>query len=230
MKGEEAMEIFKLVKAKGMLPAKMEDLVPLSFIGQTAVTFYRQMIKGFDQLKMTEAQRKRTLQDGQEAGEMLLDIETRIGELAYEVERTKPIPMATPSGSLIGTKSSGKPLKHERLGMTEKRMKQSQIISKHPDIVERVKAQARENEDIPTRTAVVNEIKYQKEKERRKETEGKQTEVKAIIAIEQVQYLNALDRCITILPQKPPTKWNEDALKEATAKARIIIKRLEVFQ
>lgn len=92
-----------------------------------------------------------------DAGEMLLDIETRIGELAEKEERAKPKPTG-----YIGTGSlpSGKPPKHERLGMTEKRISQSQAIAKHPEIVEKVKAQARENEDIPTRTAVVNEIRY----------------------------------------------------------------------
>jgi len=212
MKGEEAMEIFKLIKAKGMLPAKMEDLVPLSFIGQTAVTFYRQMIKGFDQLKMTEAQRKRTLKDGQEAGEMLLDIEARIGELLPSAEEAIKTPVTRPTG--IG---------HHRAI-------QARAIKNHPEIVEKVKAQARENEDIPTRTAVVNEIRYQKEKERQKEADKDREDSKDLIAIEQVQYINSLDRCIIVLPQKPPTKWNEDALKEATAKARIIIKRLEVFK
>ena len=226
MKGEEAMEIFKLVKARGMLPQKMEDLVPLSFIGQTAVTFYRQMIKGFDQLKMTEEQRKRTLKDGQEAGELLLDIETKIGELATKEkpEFYKGIPKDR--RALQGIVD-----KHKRLSLpSKKRMHQAEAIHKHPEIVEKIKAKARENEDIPTRTAVISQINYEKEKQRRKEAEGKKIESKTVIAIEQTQYINALDRCITILPKQPPKKWNENLLKEATAKAQIIIKRLEVFK
>jgi len=221
MKGEEAMEIFKIVKAKGMLPAKMEDLVPLSFIGQTAVTFYRQMIKGFDQLKMTEVQRKRTLKDGQEAGEMLLDIETRIGELLPSVEEmgTKEVRQRAGAGQ--------RSLPQE---MTSRRAHTARAIAKHPDIVERVKAQARENEDIPTRTAVVNEIRHVEEKKRHEGAESKRTESKALITIEETIYINALDRCISILPQKPPKKWDEIALKEATAKAKILMKRLEVFK
>ena len=215
MKGEEAMEIFKLVRAKGMLPKKMEDLVPLSFIGQTAVTFYRQMIKGFDQLKMTEEQRKRTLKDGQEAGEMLLDIEARIGELLPSQEEA--LKTACPTGG-----------RQKRFGgMSHHRATQVRAIAKHPEIVEKVKAQARENEDIPTRTAVVNEIRYQKEKERK--AEAKPIESKTVISIEQAQYINALDRCIMILPKQPPKKWNDDVLAEATAKAQILINRLEVF-
>jgi hypothetical protein len=81
MKGEEAVELFALIKQENLLPGKVEELVPLSFIGQAAVSFYRQKIKLMDQLKMTEDQRRATLRDGQDAGEMLLDIEARIGEL-----------------------------------------------------------------------------------------------------------------------------------------------------
>jgi hypothetical protein len=46
---------------------------------------------------------------------------------------------------------------------------------------------------------------------------------------DQIIYINTLDQCIRILPQKPPKNWNENALKEATAKAIIIKNRLEVF-
>ena len=42
--------------------------------------------------------------------------------------------------------------------MSEQRMQQSQQIAKHPEIVERVKAKAKEADDIPTRTAVISEI------------------------------------------------------------------------
>jgi hypothetical protein len=45
MKGEQAVEIFSLARAKGLLPEKLTDLVPLSFIGQAAVSFYRAKIK-----------------------------------------------------------------------------------------------------------------------------------------------------------------------------------------
>lgn len=225
MKGEEAMEIFKLMKQRGGLPQKLNDLVPLSFIGQAAVSFYRSKIKLMDQLKMTEAQRKATLRDGQDAGEMLLDIETRIGELALK----EPAILAPDRPKGRGRAPSGQPLKHERIGISEHRMKQSEAISKHPEIVEKVKAQARENEDIPTRTAVITEIKYQKEKERRKEAEGKQTESKAVMAMDEKLYINALERCITTLPKQPPKQWSEIGFKEAKGYAQILMGRLEVF-
>ena len=165
MKGEKAVEIFSLIKKNNLLPTKLEDLQPLSFIGQAAVKFYRDKIKLMDQLKMTEDQRKATLKDGQQAGEMLLDIETRIGEIAMKETRILGKPESSQPGRLSGSKPSGKPPKHERLNMNEKKMRQAQQIAKHPNIVAQIKAKAIENEDIPTKTAVLGEIKRRKQVE-----------------------------------------------------------------
>ena len=91
MQTEKATVIFDLVLKEKMLPQKLDDLMPLSFIGQTAVNFYRGKIKMMDQLKMTEEQRETTLKDGQQAGVLLLDIEARIGEIALSEPRAKSI-------------------------------------------------------------------------------------------------------------------------------------------
>ncbi|MBS3919096.1 MAG: hypothetical protein KG012_09415 [Deltaproteobacteria bacterium] len=129
---------------------------------------------------------------------MLLDIGAGIGELAEKIppEKYQGIPKGHRDGKA----------RHEKIGISHKRLHHAQAIAKHPEIVEKVKAQARENEDIPTRTAVISEIKYQKEKERQKEGDKNRKDSRSLIAIEQVQYINALDRCITILPQKPTYK------------------------
>jgi hypothetical protein len=230
MEGEQAVEMFKLIKTQGGLPTKIDDLVPISFIGQAAVKFYQTKIKLMDQLGMTEAQRKATLRDGQDAGEMLLDIEARIGELAEQEERVAPIVVRDPTGKhQAGSVPSGQPLKHERLGLTATGMRHAQTIHRNPIIVAKIKAQARENEDIPTKTAVLNAIHYEREKERQAAAAPVREAMRRAYPEDQALYISALDQCIHILPQKPPQDWNQDALREATAKAIIIRRRLEVF-
>jgi len=72
---------------------------------------------------------------------MLLTIEGRIGEIALKEPQAQSKP--TPKGGSI---PSGKPPKHKRLGLpTQRKMQQSQQIAKHPEIVEKIKAQARES-------------------------------------------------------------------------------------
>ena len=51
-------------------------------------------------------------------------------------------------------------------------MKDAEKVAAHPEIVERIKKKAKENEDIPTKTAVISEINYEREKKRRKEAGG----------------------------------------------------------
>jgi hypothetical protein len=87
MNEEEAVKVFDLVVKGKMLPATLDKLVPLSFIGSAAVKFYQAKVKLMDQLGMSEVQRKATLADGQDAGEMLLNIEARIGELISSTPR-----------------------------------------------------------------------------------------------------------------------------------------------
>lgn len=220
MEGGKAVEIFGLVVKNNMLPQKLEKLVPMKFIGDAAVKFYCDAVKHMDEIGMTEDQRKATLQDGQDAGELLLEIESRIGEL---------LPTPTVMKDTAVRSKSGKGERSLPEGMTSKRAFHARAIANHPDVVAKIKQEARANEDIPTRTAVLNRINYEKERKRREVAEGKRKEIKAIIAADQIQYLLALDKCISVLPQKPPKTWNESAFAEAKAKAKIIIRRLEVF-
>jgi len=48
MNEEENMKIFELIVKEGMLPATIEELMPLSFIGNAAVKFYQEKINLMD--------------------------------------------------------------------------------------------------------------------------------------------------------------------------------------
>ena len=84
-----------------------------------------------------------SLVSGQKAGEMLLDIEARIGEMLPSNEEIARQRSEQYKGRPL-TKQKG--LKQRPEGLTVLRAHQARAISKHPEIVERVKAQARENE------------------------------------------------------------------------------------
>ena len=76
---------------------------------------------------------KNLIRDGQDAGEMLLDIEARIGELLPSREEVRA--------------SQNQGLKQKRIlpdGMDWKRSSASRAIKENPAIVAKIKAQARE--------------------------------------------------------------------------------------
>ena len=87
------MEFFKLVIANKLLPAKLDELVPMSFVGTAAVDFYRKKLKLMKELGVAEEQRKVTLRDGQQHGAMLLDIVARIGQIAAAEPKAKAKPV-----------------------------------------------------------------------------------------------------------------------------------------
>jgi hypothetical protein len=146
----EAVKIFDLVVQGKTLPATMDKLVPMSFIGSAAVKFYQAKVKLMDQLGVSEEQRKATLADGQDAGVMLLNIEARIGELIESVpEREKKA-------------AAGRGERSLPVEVNKDRSKAAQAIHRNPAAVAEVIREAKENEDIPTKTAVLNKIKHQK--------------------------------------------------------------------
>jgi hypothetical protein len=76
---------------------------------------------------------------------MLLNIEARIGELSKEMpkENYRGIPKDARDGGS----------KEDRLGIPRLRIDNAQAIHRNPAAVAAVIKQARENEDIPTKTA-----------------------------------------------------------------------------
>lgn len=222
MTEEEAVKIFDLVVREKMLPATLDKLVPLSFIGAAAVKFYQAKVKLMDQLGITEVQRKATLSDGQDAGEMLLNIETRIGELVDATE-TK-IVRTGPHGS----RSAYPPELSGEEG--HKKRKNATAISRNPAAVKAIIKEARENEDIPTKTAVLNKIALDKEKARREAAE-KREKPDIVVSLEEQKALNALEGLVAKCPRADewPKDWHEPAFKQAQGYVKIIFKRLEVF-
>ena len=181
------------------------------------MSFYKAKVKLMDQLGMTEDQRKATLSDGQDAGRMLLDIEARIGELYAAVPRKTKDGSSTAYKEAVGGDSHSK---------EHKRAEGSQAIHRNPAAVAAVIAEAEENEDIPTKTAVLNRIRYETEKQR----SSKQKEKDALeMTISGIEYQGKLMRVLDILPTRPPRELNDKDFAAIRGLVAIIFKRLEAF-
>jgi hypothetical protein len=228
------MNTFEIAVQSKKLPKTIDKLVPLSFIGATAVEYYKNQIKLFDNLKMTDEQKRKTLKDGQDAGVMLLEIEKRIGEISETMpslkkgELEKEAEFFHMKGKSASTKS--RTIKAKKLGLKNKsQLKIAQTIKNHPATVKRVIKEAIANDDIPTKTAVVNKIRFEREKKRRKAAEKKKQENKLVIAADEQQYINALERCISIIPRTPPKVWSDEGFALAQGVASVLVKRLKAF-
>jgi len=199
------------------LARPLADLLPMRFMGEVAVNAYRGLIKRLDDLPLSLEEKESRLKDGQDAGKALLMIEARIGELL-------PSPDATYKASRV---PSGKGQRSLPGKMTPQQAHRARAIAHHPHEVEEVIREAEENEDIPTKTAVLNKIAYKQELARKKNgREATQFEMKG----EAFLYLTKLQQALSFIPATPPKDLLERDFITIKALALLIIKRLEVFQ
>lgn len=217
------MEVFnELIKYEpNFLDRPLKELVPLRFLGEVAVDAYRALIKRIDNIPMAQEEREAKLADGQDAGKALLTIEEKIGSLYNDIPSTENASHADRASQ------KGKIETIEEYGISRRDAQRAQEIFDNPKEVQEVIKEAEENQDIPTKTAVLNKIKYKKEVERVKGTREKtQMELRG----EELSYNMKLQEVINILPPKPPSNMTDKGYLINKKYALIIINRLEVFK
>lgn len=204
------MEVFKeLVKREPDLLARpMEELVPISFIGDAAVAAYRTIIGQLKRMDQLDEQNKKTLSDGQDAGKMQLLIQAAIGgKLREEI---------ADNGGGLSTEERRELSKSTK--MTHRQRTTARTISKHPEAIEEVIQEAEENEDIPTKTAVINKIAYKEEKKVKDQVERNES----IMDDDARKYLSAVRHAYRLIAD-PPKSISEDAFS-AIRKELILLK------
>lgn len=181
------MEIERVVSG---LPSKLEDLAQFVLIGRDKLAMVRAGIKALDKLDMAQEVREQKKLEAQMLAEALMDAEVRIGEILlampkaqgkhWEEKRESKILTGEESIPLQPTpKPQPKPIETkqeaaQKLGFNKQQVERFQTLAKNKDIVEQVKQEARANDDLATRTAVLQAVKY-------KEKEDKKDYIKSIV-------------------------------------------------
>ncbi len=153
------------VKAESSLPSTLEDLSKFVLIGREKLVAVRAEIRAIDKVGLAKSVREQKLQEAQAISEAVLDAEVRIGELMRDV------PKATPNNNPFHEKPSGGSLVKskrkviEDAGFSKTQVQRFQQLAEHPDIVEKAKTEARNNDDIVSRTLVLNMIRTQQKAE-----------------------------------------------------------------
>ena len=148
------------------LPDNIQDLSTFVLVGREKLTAVRAEIRAINRLALAEEVRAQKVEEARMISEALLDAEVRIGEM------TKQMPKASGgdhgnqyTGGKIRTAANFGKTKDEvirELGFNKDQVSRMEILADNPDVVEEVKAKARENDEIPTRTEVINLVKYRK--------------------------------------------------------------------
>lgn len=175
------------VKEFSSLPAKIEDLAKFVLFGREKLKSVRAEIRAIDQLTLATDVREQKLAEAQMLSGALLDAERKIGEFTLKMptnvgvgrwnkERQRQAEQEAKENQrdsgvqLINEpeddqRCSGATLikdKTERikeLGFHPKQVQRFEILAKNPEVVEQVKREAQENDDIPTRSRVLQLVK-----------------------------------------------------------------------
>jgi phage N-6-adenine-methyltransferase len=144
------------------LPSTIEELSKFALVGREKLVSVRAEIRAIDKLGLAEKVRKQKLEEAQMISEAVLDAEVKIGTLTAEIPKaTNQYKSATDSSV------ASKPTKQQaikELGFTVKQVERFEQLAKHPEIVEKAKVEARENDDVISRSFVLDKIKQAKNK------------------------------------------------------------------
>lgn len=131
------------------LPATLPELSKFVLVGREKLNAVRAEIRAIDKVGLAQEVHEQKLREAQDIADAVLDAEVRIGELLQRSVRHE-------GGR---KKQSSQDDRLSDLGITKNQSSQFQQLASRPEVVEQVKAEARQNGDIVTRESVLREIK-----------------------------------------------------------------------
>jgi site-specific DNA-methyltransferase (adenine-specific) len=161
----------ELEKRKEYLPSTLEDLSTFVLIGRDKLNIVRSQIKAMDKLELAEGVRSQKKEEAQMLAEALLDAEVRIGEIL------NAMPKATKGNQYTGKMVVDSGVHNQKpkleaaqeLGFDAKQVQRFQTLAANKDLVEQIKQEARDADDLPTRTAVLQAAKARNFMEQREQ-------------------------------------------------------------
>lgn len=166
------------------LPASLEDLAQFVLVGRDKLAMVRAGIKALDKLDVAEGVRRQKKEEAQMLAEALLDAEVKIGEILAKMPKAQGQRNDLQLSCSGETKLETKEEAIKQLGFDKNQVHRFQTLAANKDLVEEVKQAAREDDDLPTRTAVLQAAKArekEKELQRRKNEFAKEADTSAAI-------------------------------------------------
>lgn len=163
-----------IVSKKVQLPSTIEDLTRFVLIGREKLVSVRAQIRAIDKLNLAQNVMDQKKEEATGLAEALLDAETKIGDLLGDL----PCPAGRKGIEKGGVEKILPP------GISHKQSHFFQQLAQNKDIVEKVKAEARENDDLATRTEVMRQIKETKKGQDAEKRAEKRSENSAAVTVD----------------------------------------------
>ena len=160
----------ELEKRQQTLPEKIEDLAKFVIVNFARSKAAQEALKAAEKAKMPAEQLAKIKEAVRETAELQLFAECRLGEYFAKIptmERKRTDRLPDNDVAQLPTKTR----RIEDLGFNMKQAERFETLAAHPEIVERIIKEAKDDDDIPTRTEVLRKIAQ-------KETQEKINEIK----------------------------------------------------
>lgn len=196
------------------LPANIDDLAKFALVGREKLVAVRAEIRAIEKVGLAQEVREQKLREAQDISEAVLDAEVRIGQLMAQVPKQIN---NNPTGRnqydrgqndtvVVSTKPKSEVIRDA--GFTPKQVQRFQTLAAHPEIVAQAKAEARENDDIVSRSLVLNMVKDKNRAEREaKREDERQENAEKIEALSTPLEAQGLFQTIVI---DPPWDWGDE--------------------
>jgi len=172
---------------KKQLPDTIEDLQKFILIGKEQLKAYQAKVNAINKVGLSKVVRDQALDDSQKMATALLYAEAKMGELLKD--------HTSRGGSMDGKRGSKPSLPQ---GITHKQSHFAQKLYENKSLIEETIQEAKENEDIPTRTEVFRKAQ-EKQKEEKLQDEGrKRKEFISDIEIRKGDFKEVLDNVYDI--------------------------------
>ena len=153
----------ELIKTQSQLPDNIKDLSKFVLVGREKLISVKAEIRAINKLQLAEEVYNQKLEEAQMLSEVVLDAEVQLGDLIKQIPKgsggdRKSENFKIDSGVVFDNKQKSKAEVIEDLGFTPKQAERFETLAENKDIVEQVKAEARENNDIVTRSRVLEAV------------------------------------------------------------------------
>ena len=149
-----------LISYERNLPENIEDVAKFVVIGAEKLNALRAEIRAIKKASIAKEVYDQKLEEQRRLSELILDAAVKVGEFTKQLPkkigaRTDVKPTDSDVARLCETKGQA----IEKLGFSYKQVERFEKLADNKDIVEQVKAQAREEGTSPTRTEVLRRVK-----------------------------------------------------------------------
>ena len=200
------------------LPANIEDLSKFVLVGREKLVAVRAEIRAIEKVGLAYEVRKQKLSEAQDIADAVLDAEVRIGELMKDTPKSsggdrRSESFKSDSNVTFENKSKTERLREAGFAGSDEKIKQIahrfETLAKHPEIVAQAKAEARENDDIVSRSLVLEKVKQQKREELRKQRDEYISEQIEKPSSDGYVDIYTTDKLYRVIYADPPWSYND---------------------